>query len=151
MFASILETTHVLNPYTDLWELARDISESVKASLERGSAHIFLKILSLLKRKLSPDEKSKNYVTRLMSKGTYGPFVTNLGVIDPPQMPHENLITSMSFVTAPVANFPILWAASSWAGKLSINIPYDISVIQKEKANRIVENMKQRLMKAMDM
>ena len=43
------------------------------------------------------------------------------------------------------------WAASSWIGKLSINISYDISVIQKEKANRIAEKMKQRLMKAMDM
>ena len=150
MFASILETTHVLNPSTNIWELARDISESVKANLDRGSAHVFLKLLSLVKRKLTPDKKGINFVTRLMSKGTYGPFVTNLGVIDPPQMPHENMITSMSFITAPVANFPILWAASSWAGKLSINIPYDISVIQKEKAKRIVGNMKQLLIKGMN-
>jgi hypothetical protein len=57
----------------------------------------------------------------------------------------------MSFVTAPAVNFPILWAASSWTGKLSVNMSYDISAIDQEKANRIVKKMNQQFIKAESM
>lgn len=151
MFASILETTHVLNNFTNLWDLARDINSSITATLERGSAHIFLKILSLLKTWLTPDENGKNRVFRLMSSGSYGPFVTNLGVVDPPRTNYENPVMSLSFVTAPVANFPLLLATNSWAGRLFINITIDINVVDQKRAQRIADNMTQRLMKIMQM
>ena len=151
MFASILETTHVLNNFTNLWDLARDINSSITATLERGSAHIFLKILSLLKTWLTPDENGKNRVFRLMSSGSYGPFVTNLGVVDPPRTTYENPVMSLSFVTAPVANFPLLLATNSWAGRLFINITIDINVVDQKRAQRIADNMTQRLMKIMQM
>ncbi|MFH2012609.1 MAG: condensation domain-containing protein [Pseudomonadota bacterium] len=147
MFASILESTHIYDSSTNLWELARDINKGITDNLALGRAHTFLKILSLLKRALTPDENGKKRVLRLMSSGTYGPFVTNLGVVDPPRTTFEKPVMSLSFATAPVANFPLLLAENSWAGRLFINMTIDINVIDQKRAQRIADNMMQKLMK----
>jgi hypothetical protein len=140
LYISMLSANYPIEPETDFWQLAKEISSDVKRQLRRGDGHILYDIFQPLT--FSASELDVQRFTSGANKAHQSALISNLGNVASVTPSKEDWIRSISFALCPMPSQTVFAAVSTYKNQLNVNLNFDIGKMPKEHACRISQQFK---------
>lgn len=121
LYASMIFATYKVHGSLPIWELAEEVMSRTRAQLERGDAHYFYSSREAVKALEHPD--SPEVFAQLLDEVPPGTVMSAIGKL--PVIDSDPLVTSVSMAICSGARHAVFSAASSYNGRLVINMVYD--------------------------
>jgi len=140
LYVSTLTTVHDLAARPDFWQLAGEVRDELQRIIGSGDAnliHSFYPESSLF----PPDERGARMVQRIVALAPPSSMLTNIGRIGDIDLGPDLAVRKTGFLLSPPAQNPICVTASSYQGRMILNLLHDRSKIGEEQAKRIAAHL----------
>ncbi len=137
LYVSLISNTFQINADTPVWELARSIVQQTRLQLARGEGHLLYHLFGLTGAPVQPDQLDAFTAKTLASLPNT--MVSNVGALPP--VAGDPATESMSFALCPMPYQTLFTAASSYNGKLVLNIGFDAARLEPALAHRLATAM----------
>jgi hypothetical protein len=144
LYITTLSTVHALPAEPDFWLLAREVRDRLKAIVDGGNANLINGVYSA-NPLFATDDAAARLVQRIVALAPASSMLTNIGKLEEPDLGGQLRIASLGFAVSPPAQHPISVTASSYAGRLQMNLLYDEAKLPKQQAQEIADGMMARL------
>ncbi len=140
LYVSTLTTVHTLDAKPDFWRLAREIRDQLHQVIASGDANL---IHSFYPQKtfFTPDKRGARMVQRIVAMAPPSSMLTNIGRISQLPLGDPLALHGLGFLLSPPAQNPICVTATSYDGRMFLNLLYDRSKITRQQAERICGNL----------
>lgn len=130
MYTSMLTATY---PVSDgpIEELSRDVASRAVMQLERGEGELFYALARCDRVPLSPGDSA--WAARSLAAAPATVAVSNVGVIDDTGDP--DWVSALSATLAPTSNQLVFVAATTYRGRVTINISLDAASMSSRNAD----------------
>ena len=144
LYVSTLTTVHSLDADPDFWRLATEVRDDLQGIITSGDADL---IHSFYPRNalFTPDERGARMVQKIVALAPPSSMLTNIGRIDEVDLGQELAVRETGFLLSPPAQYPICVTASSYQGRMLLNLLYDRGKISQAQAKRIGGNLQHHL------
>jgi hypothetical protein len=140
LYVSTLTTVHSLAATPDFWQLAGEVRDELQRIIGSGDAnliHSFYPESGLF----PPDERGARMVQRIVALAPPSSMLTNIGRIGEIDLGPDLAVRKTGFLLSPPAQNPICVTASSYQGRMILNLLHDRSKISQDQARRISTNL----------
>jgi NRPS condensation-like uncharacterized protein len=138
LYASMVITSHKISPYTEFWNLSREVTESIHRSIGKGEPFVFI---SLLKRLVPPNAPPSDVAKRASEIYPAAILVTNLGRLHIEEKYDHLKCRAIHFAVSNKAVPDIYNAALlTHHGRLFINFSYNSPLLSDEHATAIAHD-----------
>jgi hypothetical protein len=134
MYVTLLASAHRVRP-NGFAESARAISDDVRARLARGEGELFYTLTR--PDAIAADEDGLARLRSLIDTAPQAIAVSNTGILDDAGDP--DWVRSLSFALAPTPNQVAFAAATTYRGRLLINVASDRARVETAAVRRVVE------------
>jgi hypothetical protein len=134
MYITLLTTTHRVHTGAFV-ETARAISEEIRSRLARGEGELFYALTR--PGAVPPDEQGLARFRQLIDTAPQAIAVSNAGIVDDTGDP--KWVRSLSFVLAPTPNQVAFAAATTYRGRLVVNLATDSLRVDASVARRLAD------------
>lgn len=138
-FTSLISGTFQIKPDTDLWALAREIITQTRTQIARGEGHLLYHLYGLDGSPVPPQAMELFRKKALASLPNT--MISNVGAITP--VADDPAVQAISFALCPMPYQTLFTAASSYNGRLILNVGYDAARLSDATAQRLVQHMHQ--------
>lgn len=147
MYASLITTHFRLTADSDFWELARSVSAQLKTRLQRGDGHVFYAFFPPA-RHLPPTQEGIAAFGQAMLNTPQVSLITNLGEVPAVATAPRLNVHSLAFIICPTPHQLLYSSASTYAGRLFINVNFDAAKLDAGIAQVVADRMRTLLTKA---
>jgi len=144
LFVSLISNTFQISDDTAVWALARDVIAQTRLQLARGEGHLLYWLYGLTGAPVLPNHLepfSKKALASLPNT-----MVSNVGAID--AVADDPAVEAISFALCPMPYQTLFTAASSYRGRLILNVGYDAQRLTPANAQTLVQYLHEALLSA---
>jgi hypothetical protein len=145
LYVTLLHSNYRVGADTSFWELARDIGADIKRQLARGDGHLLF--TQIQPEAFPPTEEGIAAFSDLMLASPQSAMISNIGAVETVDGIPE--VESISFTLCPVPYQVMFTAASTYRGRLILNLAYDAAKLRAEHAERWINSIEQNLRAAL--
>ena len=134
---SLISNTFLLDAQSDVWSLARDITDQTRQQIARGEGHLLYHMYGLDGSPVLPEYLapfSKKVLASLPNT-----MVSNVGAIA--TVTDDPAVDAMSFALCPMPYQTLFTAASSYQDRLILNVGFDAARLTPNDAQVLVEEI----------
>ncbi len=136
LYIATINTVHGVPAAPDFWLLARDVADQVRTVLSSGDANLIHTVHSEAVR-YPLNEIGARMVQALVGLAPPSSMLTNVGRFDAVALANGARLRSLGFLVSPPAQHPVCVTASSFDGRLHLNLLYDERKVERPQARRI--------------
>lgn len=144
LYASMLFATYKVCGSASVWGLAAEVMARTREQLERGDAHYFYSSREVSKALASPSTEAG--LGDALEAVPAGSVMSAVGRM--PTIESDPLVTSVSFAICSGSRHVIFSAASSYRGRMVINVAFDEARLVAGVGEALAEQMKSVLVNA---
>lgn len=140
LYVATLATVHAIPTEPDFWQLAADVRNQIRQTLHSGDANLVHTIYredSLF----PPNESGARMVQALVALAPPASMLTNIGQVKPITLANGARVRCVAFLVSPPAQNPICVTATSYQGRLHLNLLYDQYKLSHAQAQRIAGSL----------
>ena len=140
LYVSTLTTVHSLAASPDFWLLAAEVRDELQRIITSGDANL---IHSFYPQSgvFTPDQRGARMVQKIVALAPPSSMLTNIGRIDPVDLGPGLSVRESGFLLSPPAQYPICVTASSYQGRMLLNLLHDQNKVSPAQARRIADNL----------
>jgi hypothetical protein len=120
LYISVLASPHRVGRDSDFWSLAREITADLRAQLARGEAHLFYALQNL--DEVPPGDEAVAWFGKRLRSMLPNVSLSNIGQVE--AIESGDRVRSISFALCPMPFQLAFCAASTYAGRLLVNLTY---------------------------
>ncbi len=135
LFVSIVSATFSVTPDTEVWQLAREVTQQTRLQLDRGEGHLFFNMFGLDGTPVLPDRIAP-FQKKLMASMP-NTMVSNVGAVA--TVADDPAVESISFALCPMPYQTLFTAASSYKDQLILNVGFDAAKLTEENARILIQ------------
>lgn len=136
-FTSLISGTFQTSPDTDAWGLAREVITQTRLQIARGEGHLLYHLYGLNGSPVPPQAMEP------FRKKTLASFpntmISNIGAVAP--VADDPAVQAISFALCPMPYQTLFTAASSYKGRLLLNIGYDAQRLTDGSAQALAQGL----------
>ncbi|HEY8906870.1 MAG TPA: condensation domain-containing protein [Rhodoferax sp.] len=136
-FTSLISGTFQTGPDTEAWELAREVISQTRLQIARGEGHLLYHLYGLDGSPVPPQAMEP------FRKKTLASFpntmISNIGAVAP--VADDPAVQAISFALCPMPYQTLFTAASSYKGRLLLNIGYDAQRLTDGTAQALAQGL----------
>jgi NRPS condensation-like uncharacterized protein len=136
-FTSLISGTFQTGPDTDPWELAREVMTQTRLQIARGEGHLLYHLYGLNGTPVPPQAMAPFRKKALASFPNT--MVSNIGAVAP--VADDPAVQAISFALCPMPYQTLFTAASSYNGRLLLNIGYDAARLTQATALALAQEL----------
>ena len=136
-FTSLISGTFQTGPDTDPWKLAREVISQTRLQIARGEGHLLYHLYGLDGSPVPPQAMEPFRKKALASLPNT--MISNLGAIAP--VLDDPAVQGISFALCPMPYQTLFTAASSYNGRLLLNIGYDAQRLAEATAQALAQSI----------
>lgn len=140
-FTSLISGAFQTGPDTDPWELAREVITQTRLQIARGEGHLLYHLYGLDGSPVPPQVMAPFRKKALASFPNT--MISNVGAIAP--VTDDPSVQAISFALCPMPYQTLFTAASSYNGRLLLNIGYDAARLTQATALALAQGMRETL------
>ena len=144
LFVSLISNTFQISDDTPIWALARDVIAQTRLQIARGEGHLLYWLYGLTGAPVLPSHLAPFSKKTLASLPNT--MVSNVGPID--AVVDDPAVEAMSFALCPMPYQTLFTAASSYRGRLILNVGYDAQRLTPANAQTLVQYLHETLLSA---
>lgn len=137
LYVSILSSPFAVAADSDPWRLARDVMAQTRTQLARGEAHLFFSMYGLEQRPVGTDRYEP--LARAVQSSWQNTMLSNVGRIAPVEA--DPAVERISFALCPMPYQVVFNAASSYRGRITLNIGYDAARLAPALAAALADEL----------
>jgi len=141
-FTSLISNTFQIGPDTELWALAREIIRQTRLQIARGEGHLLYHLYGMDGSPLPPQALEPFRKKALASLPNT--MISNIGRVDP--VVDDPAVNAISFALCPMPYQTLFTAASSYNGRLMLNVGYDAARLSDTTAQTLVQHIHETLL-----
>lgn len=141
LYATVIYSTFAVDRTTAFWELARDVTATMRGLLARGDGHALYLLYNLDAAASGPVGMAR--FTKRVLGTPHGPSVSNVGRV--PVVEADPAVDAISFALSPVPYQTVFSSASTYADRLIVNLMFDSARVADETAQAIARGVEQML------
>jgi NRPS condensation-like uncharacterized protein len=141
LYISVLSSPHQVDDDSDFWALAREVTADLRLQLTRGEAHLFYATQGL--DQAPPRDEGVAWFGKRLRALLPNVALSNIGRIEP--IPADERVRAISFALCPMPFQLAFCAASTYAGRLLLNLTYDAARLPPADAARFAQDMQRRI------
>ncbi|HOB63232.1 MAG TPA: hypothetical protein PKI41_14105 [Candidatus Competibacteraceae bacterium] len=149
MCATLLSTVYRLDADSDFWILARTVSDDLKRLLQRGDGHLFYGLFPSPADFPATPEGIAAF-KKMMEIAPQVTLVSNVGRLAPLSAATPFQVEALSFALCPMFNHLLFNAASTFEGRMTLNVNYDAARLPSERALPLIAELGAILARAID-
>lgn len=134
MFVSLISNTFQISDDSALWALAREVIAQTRLQLARGEGHLLYWLYGLTGAPVPPGALASFRKKSLASLPNT--MVSNVGAVA--TVDDDPAVEAISFALCPMPYQTLFTAASSYAGRLILNVGFDAQRVQPQAAQQLV-------------
>ena len=139
LYIATLTTVHLLDAKPDFWALAREIREQLRHVLDSGDGNLIHGIYQ--RTALAPDGTLAAAVQKLVALAPASSMLTNIGRVDTLALGESLRVRSLAFVVSPPPQHPICVTATSYDGRMFLNLLYDQCKLSARQAKDLADGL----------
>ena len=143
-FTSLISNTFRVDPQTDIWQLAAEVTRQTRLQVNRGEGHLLYHMFGLNGAAVLPDQMDTFRKKSLASLPNT--MVSNIGVVH--AVVEDPAVESISFALCPMPYQTLFTAASTYQGRLILNVGFDAARLNEANAALLVADLAQQLQQA---
>lgn len=143
-FTSLISNTFRVDPQTDIWQLAAEVTRQTRLQVNRGEGHLLYHMFGLNGAAVLPDQMDTFRKKSLASLPNT--MVSNIGVVH--AVVEDPAVESISFALCPMPYQTLFTAASTYQGRLILNVGFDAARLNEANASLLVADLAQQLQQA---
>ncbi|MDR3370898.1 phthiocerol/phthiodiolone dimycocerosyl transferase family protein [Rhodoferax sp.] len=136
-FTSLISGTFQTGPDTDPWELAREVISQTRLQIARGEGHLLYHLYGLDGSPVPPQAMEPFRKKALASFPNT--MVSNIGAVA--LVADDPAVQAISFALCPMSYQTLFTAASSYNGRLLLNIGYDAERLTETTAQALARGI----------
>ncbi len=136
-FTSLISGTFQTGPETDPWGLAREVITQTRLQIARGEGHLLYHLYGLDGSPVPPQAMEPFRKKALASLPNT--MISNIGRVDP--VADDPAVHAISFALCPMPYQTLFTAASSYNGRLFLNVGYDAERLTEATAQALVQGI----------
>lgn len=144
LYITMLSANYPVDADGDFWALARDVVGDIRRQLQRGDGHLLFTLLRT--QAVQPTSEGLQAFGNIMLASPKGSMISNIGRVSP--LPQAPQVRSISFALCPMPYQALFTAASSYNGRLLLNINYDAAKLAPAMATQLADAIRQYLLQA---
>ena len=145
MCISMIPSDHRVSEKSDFWSLARQTRKQLGSRIDRGYGHVFWSAFPPMSL-FWPDKKGAGRLLKLTLSAPQRTIVTNIGRLGERRPAISHAVRLIHLSMGPPIGSPLVTAASSFDGKLTLNCCVNLAELEEARAERIVTTIRQKLM-----
>lgn len=142
LYITMLSANYPVAGDSNFWTLARDVVGDIRRQLQRGDGHLLFTLLRT--QAVPPTREGLQAFGNSMLASPKGSMISNIGRVSP--LPQAPQVRSISFALCPMPYQALFTAASSYNGRLILNINYDAAKLAPEMASKLAGNIRELLL-----
>lgn len=147
--ATLISTVYRLEAEGDFWALARTVSDDLKRLLQRGDGHLFYGLFPPPAAFPATPEGIAMF-KKMIERAPQVTLVSNVGRLAPLPAATPFQVEALSFALCPMFNHLLFNAASTFNGRMTMNVNFDAARLPSEKALPIIADLEAILHRAID-
>jgi len=140
LYVSTLTTVHSMDNKPGFWRLAQEVRDDLQKIISSGDADLIHSFYPE-SQVFTPDHRGAMMIQKIVAMAPPSSMLTNIGRIDRTELGPTLRVRAAGFLLSPPAQCPICVTATSYGGRLLLNLLYDRSKMSLEQANRIGANL----------
>lgn len=140
LYITTLCTVHAIGKQPDFWRLAREIREALRQIIDAGDGNLIHGVYPS-NFVLGPHENAAQLIQSLVTLAPSSSMLTNIGKVVEVDLGQHLSLRSMAFLVSPPAQHPICVTATTYAGRMSIQLLYDELKISRRQAQDIGDRL----------
>ena len=149
MCATLITTVYRLEAEGDFWTLARTVSDDLKRLLQRGDGHLFYALFPSPAEFLATPDGIAMF-KKMIEIAPQVTLVSNVGRLAPLPAATPFQVEALSFALCPMFNHLLFNAASTFNGRMTMNVNFDAARLPPEKALPVIADLEAILNRALD-
>jgi hypothetical protein len=121
LYVTMFGASFAVDAATGFWALAREFTTLARTQLARGDGHLFFSLYGLDRAVTEPGGEAR--VHKMVLATPQGSTVSNVGRV--PAVESDPAVQAISFALCPMPYQSLFSAASTYAGRLFVNLAYD--------------------------
>lgn len=142
LYITMLSSSYQVAGDSDFWQLARQVVGDIRQQLQRGDGHLLYTLLRT--QQVPPDAAGLAGFGQQMLASPKGSMISNIGRVA--DVGADLPVSSISFALCPMPYQALFTAASSYGGKLILNINYDAAKLAPDVATRLAQQIRAELL-----
>lgn len=143
-FTSLISNTFRVDTQTDIWQLAAEVTRQTRLQVARGEGHLLYHMFGLNGTAVLPDQMDAFRKKSLASLPNT--MVSNIGGVH--TVVEDPAVESISFALCPMPYQTLFTAASTYKGRLILNVGFDAARLSETNAAHLVGSLAQQLQQA---
>ncbi len=144
LYVTLLQANYALGGAQSFWELARAVGSDLKRQLGRGDGHLLF--AQIQPASFAPTPAGIAAFSAIMLASPQSSMISNIGVVD--AVSGAGRVEAISFALCPMPYQMLFSAASTYGGRLIVNMAYDAAKLSADNADQLAQWMKQALLDA---
>jgi hypothetical protein len=137
---TLLSTTSRVAGRESFWDLARHVTQDLRRQLAGGFGHLFYHFIPAAET-ITPDDAGISGFRAYMARMPQACLLSNVGRVRALPDAGTARIGEISFALCPMAHQPLFVAATTWGGRLVLNVNYDSRRLPADTAAGIARGM----------
>jgi len=146
LFVSLISNTFQVGTDSNIWTLARAVMAQTRRQIARGEGHLLYWLYGLTGAPVLPSHMDAFRAKALASLPNT--MVSNVGAID--TVVDDPAVEAISFALCPMPYQTLFTAASSYRGRLILNVGFDAQRVSLVNAQALAEDIQALLLGASD-
>lgn len=142
LYITMLSSSYQVAGDSDFWQLAQQVVGDIRKQLQRGDGHLLYTLLRT--QQVPPDAAGLAGFGQQMLASPKGSMISNIGRVA--DVGTDLPVSSISFALCPMPYQALFTAASSYGGKLILNINYDAAKLAPGVATRLAQQIRAELL-----
>lgn len=147
--ATLITTVYRMEQRGDFWALAKMVSDDLKRLLQRGDGHLFYALFPPPAEFPATPEGIAAF-KKMMEIAPQVSLVSNVGRLAPLPAATPFQVEALSFALCPMFNHLLFNAASTFNGRMTLNVNFDAARLPPDQALPIIADMEAILNRAID-
>ncbi len=147
-YVSLLSSTHAVDGRAELWPLARFLTEDLRRQVAAGGGHLFYHLVPPAET-VPPVPEAIDQFRAYMQRMHPACALSNVGRLAPMGEANGIAVDDVSFALCPMAHQPLFAAATTFGGRLTLNLVHDANRLAPAVAQAIAASMRERLSAAL--
>ncbi len=147
LYIATLCTLHTMPPEPQFWALAREIRETLAATLDAGEGNLIHGVYPA-GLALPAGGNAARWIQAIVAAAPASSMLTNIGRLDPVDLGDSIQLRSVAFVVAPPAQHPVCVTAASYDGRMIVHLLYDELKLSAGRAGEIGDALMAQLRQA---
>ncbi len=142
LYITMLSANYPVATDSDFWQLAREVVGDIRRQLQRGDGHLLYTLLRT--QQVPPNAAGLAAFGQQMLASPKGSMISNIGRVA--EVAGGLPVSHISFALCPMPYQALFTAASSYGGKLILNINYDAAKLAPDVATRLAQQLRAELL-----